>query len=219
MASVFCDESELRQSVLGALNLSLPTNSCKLRQIHAKAAGTSKTLHTLDKAADAATVCTPLGLERPPGLFLPNGFAPPPGLAPPAGLAAPSCFKAWKYQDKAVSVDDYIESDAEVTSIGTGCNTSSGLSDREESTPEADKVQMKANAFSFVPTVLSNTLLSETSCRQQKTPPRTSLRQGASVFVPMSSAHEITGMALPDAPIKSGKKRSTINRFTKTHKQ
>lgn len=219
MAYVAHDESELHQSVLGALNLSLPTNPCKLRQILAEAAITSKTSHKLHEAAAAAANCTPLGPQRPPGFFLPNGFAPPPGLAPPAGLVAPSSFKARKCQDKATPVDDYIESDAEGTSIGTGCNTSFCLSDREESTPQADKVQSKANASCFQPTVLSNTILSETSCRQQQIPPHTPLRQDATVFVPMSSAHEITGTTLLDAPIKSVKKRSTVNRFTKTRKQ
>jgi len=183
---------------LNALNLSMPTrtNQRKLLQVHAKA-DARKTSQALGKAADTAALSTPLGLETPPGLSLPDWFTPPPGLAQPTGLACPKRSKAGKCQKKGVSASDYsVESDAEGTSTGTGSITGSGSSDREDTEPEGEEFQMKANASFFVPGVLSHSLPSKTTCGQQKTPLRTPLRGGAGFFVPGAAR-----MALPVGPV------------------
>jgi len=195
-------------SLVGALSLSVSANPGKLQHKRAKAADARKTSRTLGEAAEGAALSPPPGLEAPPGLSLPDGFTAPPGLAPPAGLVCSNSSHQWWLgkcpKENVLGSADFVESDAEDTSVGTGSIKGSGSSDHEETEPEAEEFQMKANAPCFVPSFvseLSMRLPSETTCRQQQAPLRTPLRKDAGLFVPMLSPHEATGMAWPVGPI------------------
>jgi len=112
-----------------------------------------KTFHTFGKSADEAVSYPPPGLEAPRSSCLPDGIVPPPGLAPPAGLACPDRSKVGECSKKGVSgIDDYIDSDAEDTSLGAG-STTGGVSEGTDS--EAENFQMSADALCFVPSFLS----------------------------------------------------------------
>jgi len=238
-------------SLICALNLSIPSNPGKLEQLHADARKMSR---TLTEAADAGKILsTPPGLEAPP-VLLPADMAAPPGLAPPAGLALLNKGLPTKKkvsgkrcsgkrlalglldescpQKKVSGSDDFVESDDEVTSAGAGSRKESldyVSSDLEETEPEAEEFQMKADAPVFVPGLLSDTLPSEKTAedtpvpslsdtlaflsRGQKTPLRTPpwqktpswqktpLRKGAGLFMPMLSTHETARMPLPVGPL------------------
>jgi len=163
-------------SLLAALNLSVPTNHWKLRQILAKTADARNMPQTLGKTADAAAIFSPPDLQAPPGLSLPDRLSPPPGLAQSAGLACSNRSKAAKCLKKGRGIypsttslritslqfksatlkgvsgsDGFVESDTEGTSVGAGSITGSGSSDCEETEPEVKAFQMNANASCFVP--------------------------------------------------------------------
>lgn len=151
MASFSRIGSELE--LLAALNLSIPSNSRKLLQIHARAAHAKMMSQTPAKEADVAVFSTPPGLDAPPGLTMPDMGTPPLGLAAPHGLSwckAESCCKR-----SFSGTDNHMESYS--TSI-TSCSSSDQQDTELETESETEESQMKANSPCFVHGSLSGNL-------------------------------------------------------------
>lgn len=144
--------AEFDVGLLSALNLSLPKKQAKLRRILAKESAMQKVLGQLQQIFAQKTSLT--SGKVPQGSSLPDGIAPPPGLALPPGLACPDFFKDGECAKKGVSeTEDYVRSDAEDTSFGTGFTTrvSSETPDSEDET-----FHMNVAAPCFVPSSLNS---------------------------------------------------------------
>jgi len=186
--------AEFDLGLLSALNLSLPKSQAKLRQILAQNEAkqqilaqlqqvlAQKTFHTFGKLADEAVSYPPPGLEAPRSSCLPDGIAPPPGLAPPAGLACPDRSKVGERRKKGVfGADDYIDSDAEDTSLGAGSVTG-GVSEGTDS--EAENFQMSADALCFVPSFWSTSPCKVPSSHNESEAENIQMNADAPCFVP-----------------------------------
>lgn len=134
--------AELDVGLLSALNLSLPTNSAKLRPLLAKAAAKQQAVAELQEILDKKTFGTAADSEA-------DDSPPLPGLVPPTVLASLDRSKVAVCQSKLLSAaDDYVGADAEDTSVGA---RSMSRSASEGTESEVENFQMNPDAPCFVP--------------------------------------------------------------------
>jgi hypothetical protein len=155
-------------NLLGALNLSLPSNSRRLRQILATAANARKMSQTAGNATDVAALSAPPGLKAPPCLTLPGVCAPTLGLSAPPGLVL--CKSKNCGKNMSSGSDNHVESCSTSTTSCSSSDHEDTKSDTEwetelepelethsETKLETEESQMKRNLPCFVHGPLSST--------------------------------------------------------------